>query len=184
MNAQAKIACVLYVIIAKRLPSVGCRISKLFSGLRVWLLKTWIFEKTGIGISVGDGVFFSGNKSIRCNDHVCFGEGCRIYAGGGITIGSHVMISPYVTMITANHRYTTQFSPESHSDEFKPIWIKDDVWIGERALILPGVTIGRGSIVGAGAVVTKDVPDHAVVGGNPAKVLKLRSALESLKESL
>ena len=60
------------------------------------------------------------------------------------------------------------FTPE------KPIVIEDDVWIGARVIILPGVHIGTGAVVGAGAVVTKDVPDYAVVGGNPARILKMR----------
>lgn len=94
---------------------------------------------------------------------------------GGLTIGNHVMIAPYVTIITTNHRYVTQFSKEQNYDEYKPVVIKDDVWIGERAIILPGVTISEGAIIGAGSIVTKDVPDYAVVGGNPAKVLKYRN---------
>jgi maltose O-acetyltransferase len=59
-------------------------------------------------------------------------------------------------------------------EEAKPVYIGDDVWIGGRVTILPGVHIGNGSVVGTGAVVTKDVPDYAVVGGVPAKVLKYR----------
>ncbi len=58
--------------------------------------------------------------------------------------------------------------------EEKPVVIEDDVWIGSRVTILPGVTIGRGSVVGAAAVVTKDVPPYSVVAGNPAKVVKTR----------
>ena len=58
--------------------------------------------------------------------------------------------------------------------EEKPIVIGDDVWIGGHVIVLPGVHIGTGAIVGAGAVVTKDVPDYAVVGGNPARIIKSR----------
>ena len=57
----------------------------------------------------------------------------------------------------------------------EPVYIGDDVWIGARVIILPGRKIGEGVIIGAGAVVTKDVPDYAVVGGNPAKVIKFRN---------
>ncbi len=84
-------------------------------------------------------------------------------------------IAPYVTLITANHRYESRFSPGKYYGGLEPIVIQDDVWIGERAIILPGVTIGRGAIVGAGAVVTNDVPDYAVVAGNPAKVVRRRA---------
>jgi maltose O-acetyltransferase len=175
MNAKAKIACACYTLVAMRLPSLGDHMTRAASACRVALLRRWIFNKAGRRINVGEGVFFSGNKSINCGNDVGFGEGCRIYAGGGLTIGSQVMIAPYVTLITSNHRYMTQFDTSGHHEEYKPIVIKDDVWIGERAIILPGVTIGCGAIVGAGAVVTKDVPDWCVVGGNPAKVIKYRN---------
>ena len=59
--------------------------------------------------------------------------------------------------------------------KIKPVIIGDDVWIGGRVIILPGVTIGNGAIVGAGAVVTRDVPEYAIVGGVPAKVIKMRT---------
>ena len=62
--------------------------------------------------------------------------------------------------------------------------IGDDVWIGSRVIILPGVTIGKGAIVGAGVVVTKDVPEYAIVGGNPAKVIKFRRKQPDAKEIL
>ena len=60
----------------------------------------------------------------------------------------------------------------------KPVLIADDVWIGARVIILPGVRIGTGAVIGAGAVVTKDMPDYSVVGGNPARVLKMRKIAE------
>ena len=175
MTVGGKIACVLYILVAKRLPSEGLALFRVFSNIRVFLLRRCVFNKVGRYVNVADSVEFFGNKSINGGDHFGFGKGCRIYAAGGISIGTHVMISPYVTLMTSNHRYVTQFSEIGNYDEYRPIVIKDDVWIGERAIILPGVTIGRGAIVGAGAVVTKDVPDRAVVGGNPARILKYRT---------
>ena len=174
MNLRAKVACALYMLVARHLPSLGYWLETPCSWLRLFLLKQWVFEKVGRNVGIGDEVFFSGNKSIKCADNVGFSEGCRIYGGGGISIGEHVMFAPFTLLITSNHRYVSQFVKESHHVEWKPIVIKDDVWIGERAIILPGVTIGRGSIVGAGAIVTKDVPDFAIVAGNPAKVIKYR----------
>ena len=61
-------------------------------------------------------------------------------------------------------------------EEERPVYIGDDVWIGDRVMILPGVHVGNGSIIAAGAVVTKDVPDHTVVGGVPAKVISIRKS--------
>lgn len=176
MDVKAKVACVVYMAIGKRLPSEGLPFATLCSWFRVQLLKRWIFQRAGRNVDIADSVMFSGYKSISGGDNFGFGKGCRVYAGGGITIGSHVMIAPYVTLITSNHRYTTQRIAEDSYDEFKPIVIRDDVWIGERAMILPGVTIGRGAIVGAGAVVSRNVPEFAVVVGNPAQVVKYRHA--------
>jgi maltose O-acetyltransferase len=178
MDFTAKVACVLYTTVAKRLPSewVPLYARRFFSWIRVALLKRWIFKKVGKNVDICDDVVFFGYKSIIGGDYFGFGKGCRVGSAGGITIGSHVMIAGYVTLITTNHRYRTQFSHEDNYDEEKPIVIHDDVWIGERAIILPGVTIGRGAIVGAGAVVPKDVPEYAVVVGNPARVVKYRNA--------
>jgi maltose O-acetyltransferase len=173
MKVRAKVACAVYMLVARHLPSLG-PLETMCSRARLFLLKRWVFEEVGRHVTIGDEVYFSGNKSIKCADNVGFGEGCRIYGGGGISIGQHVMIAPFTLLITANHRYVSQFIKDSHHIELKPIVIKDDVWIGERAIILPGVSIGRGAIVGAGAVVTKDIPDFAVVAGNPAKVIKYR----------
>lgn len=146
-----------------------------FSKIRVFLLKRWAFGKVGIDVGCNEDVTICGSRSITGGSHWGFGKGCRIFSSGGLTIGNHVMIAGYVTIITSNHRYDTQFSDEDNYDELEPVIIKDDVWIGERAIILPGVTVGQGAIVGAGAIVTKDVPDYAVVGGNPARILKYRT---------
>lgn len=77
---------------------------------------------------------------------------------------------------TKNHAFSNLDTPMMYQGylETKPVYIEDDVWIGGRVIILPGRRIGKGAIVGAGSVVTKDVPDYAIVGGNPAKVLKYR----------
>ncbi|EFO3596123.1 acyltransferase, partial [Escherichia coli] len=90
---------------------------------------------------------------------------------GGVTIGSNVSISPYVRIITASH----DVNCPNFSLILKPVIIKDYVWICTSSIILPGVTLGYGAIVAAGAVVTKNIPDYAIVAGNPAKVIGYRS---------
>lgn len=179
MTLSGKICYLLYTTIAKRLPGEGLP-SRWCSRLRVALLKGWVIRRIGRESGVDDQVLFTGNRSIEAGDHVGFGKGCRIHAAGGIRIGTHVMIAPYVSLITSNHRYVTQFARADNYDELKPIVIGDDVWIGERAIVLPGVTIGRGAIIGAGAVVARDVPDCAVVAGNPARVVKFRDVPDRL----
>ncbi len=86
---------------------------------------------------------------------------------GGVEIEEGVQIAPQVTVLTVNHDFY-----ERHIVICKPVLIKKFAWIGARVTILPGVTIGEYAIVGAGSVVTKDVPDYAVAVGNPAKVVK------------
>jgi maltose O-acetyltransferase len=81
------------------------------------------------------------------------------------------MMAPDVIIVTENHKYTKE---SFKGWEKKPVIIEDNVWIGYRVIILPGVRVGRNAIIGAGAVVTKDVPPYAIVGGVPAKVIKMR----------
>lgn len=100
----------------------------------------------------------------------CFIQQCCTFFGrGGITIGDKVFIGPKVNLITINH----DPDPENRSATYgRPIVIEDKVWIGINSTVLPGVRIGYGAIVGAGSVVTKDVPPMTVVAGNPARVIK------------
>jgi acetyltransferase-like isoleucine patch superfamily enzyme len=89
-----------------------------------------------------------------------------LQGAGGIRFGDRIMLGPRVTLITANHDVRTRLGLVA------PIRIEDDVWIGAGAVVLPGVTIGRGSIVAAGAVVARDVGPGVLVGGVPARVIK------------
>ena len=100
----------------------------------------------------------------------CFIQQCCTFFGrGGIAIGNEVFIGPKVNLITINH----DVNPENSSATYgRPIVIEDKVWIGINSTILPGVKIGYGAIVGAGSVVTKDVPAMTIVAGNPARIIK------------
>lgn len=98
-----------------------------------------------------------------------------IECSGGVTIGEYFHSGRGLTIFSSNHNYICNESiPYGKDDVKKTVTIKDFVWLGCNVTILPGVTIGEGAVVGAGAVVAKDVPDYAVVGGNPAKVIKYR----------
>lgn len=105
------------------------------------------------------------------------GVGINAMITGKVVIGKDVMMGPECIIYTRNHAFDRTDIPmiEQGFSEEKPVVIGDDVWIGGRVTILPGVHIGNGVIIGAGAVVTKDVPDYAIVGGNPAKVIKYRN---------
>lgn len=108
-------------------------------------------------------------KFTRVGKHVFINHGCSFLDLGGITIEDHVLIGPQVKLVTENH----PLNPEDRRGMLaKPILIKENAWIGAGATLLPGVTIGKNSVVAAGAIVTKDVPPDTVVGGIPAKILK------------
>lgn len=101
--------------------------------------------------------------------NVFINSDCTFLDLGGITIEDDVLIGPKVSLLTEGH----PVEPEKRKALFaKAILIKRNAWIGTGAIILPGVTIGENSIVAAGAVVSKDVPDNVIVGGIPAKILK------------
>jgi acetyltransferase-like isoleucine patch superfamily enzyme len=106
---------------------------------------------------------------LEFGDQVDVGEFTHIRANGGIRIGSRVLIAANVTITTREHPVAL---PRWSVTKDAPIVIDDDVWIGAGAIVLPGVTIGRGSVVAAGAVVAEDVPPYTVVGGVPAKAIK------------
>ena len=108
------------------------------------------------------------------------GVGIMCEVNGDVTIGKDVMMGPEVVIYTSGHKYDDLDVPmmQQGSTEQRPVVIEDDVWIGRRAIIMGGVHIGKGAIIGAAAVVTKDVPAYAVVGGVPAKILKMRTGLE------
>ena len=108
------------------------------------------------------------------------GENCNICANvlieNDVVIGNNVMMGPECVIYVRNHRYDRKDIPmnQQGSTEEEPVVIEDDVWIGGRVSILPGVRIHQGSIIAAGAVVTKDVESYTIVGGNPAKEIGRR----------
>ena len=92
---------------------------------------------------------------------------------GPVTIGNHVNLAQGITVTALNHNFEdTKKRIDEQDVSTTPVTISDDVWIGANAVILPGVHIGRHCVVAAGAVVTKDVPDHSLVAGVPAKIIK------------
>ncbi len=136
-------------------PQVRALLDELFEGRlpATATINTPLHIDRAATISVGENVFINEDFSTT--------------AAGGITIEDGVLIAPRVTVITANH------DPEDLQTLIcKPVVIRRGAWICTRAILCPGVTVGEGAIVAAGAVVTHDVAPHTVVGGNPAKFIK------------
>jgi len=114
--------------------------------------------------------FFSDfGENINIGKNVFVNHACSFMDRGGITIEDNVLIGPKVNLITSNHPLHPS---ERRATISHPIVIKKGAWIGAGATILAGVTIGENSVVAAGAVVSKDVPDNSIVGGVPAKFIK------------
>ena len=136
-------------------------------------LRTLFSDLWGIEVPDGFGIFPPFNTDCGKNTHigerVFINSGCKFQDQGGIFIGNDCLIGHNATLCTINHNP----DPDHRGDmEFKPIHIEDKVWLGANTTICPGVTIGEGAIVAAGAVVTKDVAPRTVVGGIPAKFIK------------
>jgi len=131
-----------------------------------------IAKTFGNHVNIEKGAYFTPGLSI--GDYSGVGINCEVH--GPVTIGNQVMMAPEVVIYTRGHEFSDRSIPmiDQGDTKAKPVAIGDDVWIGRRVIILPGVTIGQGAIIAAGAVVTKDVPPYYVVGGNPAKIIKER----------
>lgn len=131
--------------------------------------------RVGKRLSLYPGVWITTPQKFVAMDDVNLARGVIVTAGGGVELGHRVMVGYHAQIISANHLVSNRETPIFGSGHAKaPVVLEDDCWIGAGAILLPGVTIGRGGVVGAGAVVTKSTPPYAVVAGNPAKVLRYR----------
>jgi maltose O-acetyltransferase len=145
-----------------------------FSRLRMRLLRL-------IGVPMGAETIVCGRisiagarhaqRSLHVGSECMINEGCRFETGATITIGDRVYFGHDVVVLTTTHEIGPH-EQRCHGRTYAPVRIGDGVWIGTRALLLPGVEIGAGAVVAAGAVVTESVPPDTVVGGVPARILR------------
>lgn len=161
-------------------------IKKVYRKLLILLLKP-AFKKYGKNFSFDPFGVYSFN-TIEVGNDVYIGLNATLMASESkITFGNKIMLGPNVTMMGGDHN-TNQIGEYMFDVKNKlpendlPIVVEDDVWIGSGATILKGVTIGRGSIIAAGALVIKNVPPYSIAGGVPAKVLKERFSVDQIKE--
>jgi len=125
----------------------------------------------GPGLDFRPPVYLEYKERVRFGANVFINANLMILGSGIVTIGDNALIGPDARFYTVNHAFDVELRREGWERAF-PITLEPDVWLGGSVVICPGVTVGRGSVVAAGSVVTKDVPPMTVVGGNPAKVLK------------
>lgn len=170
---QRAIWLVLYYLLARHLPASNNRAGAFARPFRRWVCRH-LFSRAGARINVERGAYFGLGVGIEIGDDSGIGVNCQLYAP--IVIGKDVMMGPEVIILTANHEFADTGRPmwKQGWRAREPVVIGDDVWIGTRVIILPGVTIGRGAIIGAGACVTKDVPEYAIAAGNPARIVGSR----------
>jgi acetyltransferase-like isoleucine patch superfamily enzyme len=137
------------------------------------------FKSEGVNCHYkGFSSVFMSPQNITLGDNVYLGKGTEIDAAGGVIIGNGVIFGPEVCMYSRTHNFDSDdlgALPFDNKFIVSQVTIKDYVWIGRRVLILPGVTIGKAAIIGAGSIVSRDVPDYAVAAGNPAKVIRYRN---------
>ncbi len=138
--------------------------------VRLWFYRKVMKFSIGTGTTIFMKCKFDCASGLKIGNDSCINANCRLDSRGFLEIGNCVSISEDVIFLTADH---SEELLETSNRE-KKVTVGDYVWIGTRAMILPGVNVGKGAVVAAGAVVSRNVEDLAVVGGVPAKFIKYR----------
>lgn len=163
---------IIYYAFMRFLPPSYWPGGSMFNFLRVALLRRVM--------SIGPMTKVESGFRFGMKDVVNIGHNCQInedvYIQSAI-IGNHVLIAQRVALLAVTHNIDKTEIPISQqgSTPVNPVIIEDDVWLGRNVIVMPGVRIRKGAIVGAGAVVTKDIPSYAIVGGVPAKIIRYRN---------
>jgi maltose O-acetyltransferase len=167
------IALLIYYLIAKRFPSQPVPGYKIGYYIRRKLVKH-IFETCGSNVIIKQNAYFGEGTGICIGDNSQIGE--RSTIGAFTKIGRDVIMGPEVIIWTVAHRFGRVDVPINKQEGIgvRPVEIGDDIWIGQRVIIMPGLKIGSHAVIGAGSIVTKEVPEWAVVAGVPARVIRMR----------
>lgn len=175
MSIKRLIGHLLYAAIGTHLPAAHCVLKPVGSASKKFrqLCGKLMLEKCGDNVNIYPKAKFSSKVELGNNSDI--GYAARL--NGKVIIGNDVIMGPEVVIYTTNHRTDRVDIPIKYqgTTEEKPVIIGDGCWICARTILLPGVSIGEGCIVAAGAVVSKDAPPYSVVAGNPAKVVKCRN---------
>jgi maltose O-acetyltransferase len=164
---------IIYYGIATRFPTQPVPGWRFGYWLRRKLL-SYIIDSCGEGLIVKQGAYIGKGKRLRIGNFSQIGANSKIESD--VTIGNNVLMGPDVVMMTEIHAFENPqiLIREQGALPIRPIVIGNDVWIGTRVIILPGITIGNGAVIGAGSVVTRNIDPYAIVGGSPAKLIRYR----------
>jgi len=173
-NIKRKIFTLFYYVFAKNLPHYTSFYSIGFRNFRNFIARR-MFKSCGVNVKVGKGAMIGSGSTIEIGNNSNIGQNCYI---NNVIIGNDVMMGKDILIFPSNHNFSDTIIPMrlQGASPIRTLVIEDDVWIASRVIILASVKkIGKGSILASGAIVTKDVPDYAIVGGSPAKILKYRN---------
>ena len=165
---------ILYYLILNKLPHSTVP----FVGIPCERFKEYfvkkIFKKCGINVNVSQGARFGNGKNIEIGRNSSIGMNCKV--PNNIIIGEDVMMGPNVIIFGSNHVFDRTDIPmrKQGMEKYPAVIIEDDVWIGSNSIIMPSLTIQKGSIIGSGSIVTKNFPAYSIIAGNPAKLIKSR----------
>lgn len=167
------IALAVYYVFAQHFPTQPMPGYQLGYALRRLLMK-YILDECGCGIVVKQHCKIGSATGLKVGDRSQLGDNARI--GQHVKLGCDVVMGPDVIIMANAHAFEDPSTPinKQGAQPINPVTVGDDVWLGTRAIILPGVTIGKGAIVAAGAIVTRDIPAFAIAGGNPARIIRYR----------
>ena len=169
------LAMILYYVLAQRLPMQPFPGHRTWTKFRAFLVKTMCVS-CGAGVIVKDRCYIGNGDGLIIGDRSELSSHGRI--GKHVTIGDDVIMGPEVVIMTSAHAFEdpTKHINQQGSLPIRPVMIGNDVWLGTRVIVMPGVTLGDGSFIGAGSVVTKDIPPMSVAAGVPAKVIRMRGS--------
>ena len=170
-----RLAMILYYAIAQHLPMQPFPAHRLWTRFRGFLVKIMCVS-CGSDVTVKDMCYIGNGDGLVVGDRSELSSHGRI--GKNVTIGADVIMGPEIVIMISAHAFE---DPKRRINQqgalpIRPVKIGNDVWLGTRVIVMPGVTIGDGSVVGAGSVVTKDIPPMSVAAGFPAKVIRARGS--------
>jgi maltose O-acetyltransferase len=166
-------ALAVYYTVANKFPTAPAPTAQTGYRLKRFLLR-FIAQACGQDVIVKHGCYFGTGQGLKVGDRSQLGQNAKI--DPDVCIGDDVLMGPDVMILTTRHAFEALNVPINRQGclDRKPVTIGNDVWIGARAIILPGVHIGDKAVIGAGSVVTKDVPECAIFVGNPARITRRR----------